>query len=62
MEGALNHLFHAFIITIILYIIMKFVLKQSQVMALNRSILVGAIALIYMILFGHRLPTHINKI
>jgi len=37
-------------------------LKQSQNMALNRSILMGTIALIYMILFGHGLPTHINKI
>lgn len=62
MEGALNHLFHAFIITIILYIIMKFVLRQSQNMAMNRSILIGAVALIYMILFGHGLPTHINRI
>lgn len=62
MEGALNHLFHAVIITIILYIIMKFVLGQSQNMALNRSILIGAVSLIYMILFGHSLPTHINRI
>lgn len=62
MEEVFNHLFHALIITIILYVIMKFVLKQSQRMALNRSFLVGAIALIYMILFGHGLPTHINKI
>jgi putative effector of murein hydrolase len=62
MEGALNHLFHALIITIILYVIMKFFLRQSQNMSLNRSILLGAIALIYMILFGHRWPTHINTI
>jgi len=62
MKGSLNHVFHAFIITIILYIIMKFVLRQSQNMAMNRSILIGAIALIYMILFGHGLPTHINRI
>lgn len=62
MEGPLNHLFHAFIITIVLYIIMKFALRQSQTMALNRSILIGALALAYMILFGHGLPTHINKI
>jgi hypothetical protein len=41
---------------------MKFGLKQSQNMALNRSILVGAAALIYMILFGHGMPTHVNKI
>jgi hypothetical protein len=31
-------------------------------MSLNRSILIGALALAYMILFGHGLPTQINKI
>ena len=62
MTGVLNHVFHAFIITIVLYVIMKFALRQSQTMALNRSILIGAVALIYMILFGHGLPTHINRI
>lgn len=62
MESPLNHLFHAFIITLILYVLMKFLLKQSQTMALNRSILMGALALVYMILFGHGLPTQINKI
>jgi len=62
MESPLNHLFHAFIITLILYVLMKFLLKQSQTMSLNRSILIGALALAYMILFGHGLPTQINKI
>ena len=62
MEDALTHLFHAFIIAIILYLIMRFALRQSQTMAMNRSILIGAVALVYMILFGHGLPTHINRI
>jgi len=62
METALSHLFHASIITIILYVVMKFILKQSCTMSLNRSILIGALALIYMILFGHGMPTHLNKI
>ena len=62
MDNALSHLFHAAIITIILYFIMKFILKQYDIMSLNRSILVGALALIYMILFGHGMPTHLNKI
>ena len=62
MEEVLIHVFHAFIITIILYVIMIFILRQSQSKALNRSILIGALALVYMILFGHGLPTHINKI
>ena len=62
MESALTHLFHAFIIAIIFYLLMRFALRQSQTMAINRSILIGAIALVYMILFGHGLPTHINRI
>lgn len=62
MEGPLTHVFHAFVITLILYVLMKFALRQSQTMALNRSILIGALALAYMILFGHGLPTRINKI
>ena len=41
---------------------MRFALRQSQNMAMNRSILIGAVALVYMILFGHGLPTHINRI
>jgi hypothetical protein len=62
MEGALTHLFHAFIIFVILYVIMRFGLKQSQNMSLNRSLIIGAGALIYMILFGHGLPFHINRV
>ena len=62
MDTALSHLLHSIIITIILYIIMKFFLKQSETMSLNRSILIGALALIYMILFGHGMPTQLNKI
>ena len=62
MDSPLSHLFHAFIITIVLYLIMLYGLRQSTTKALNRSLLIGAVALIYMILFGHGLPTHINRI
>ena len=40
---------------------MIFILKQKQPVAENRSILIAALILIYMILFGHGLPTSINK-
>ena len=62
MERPLTHLLHSFILTIIFYLIMRLVLGQSQTMSLNRSILIGAVSLIYMILFGHGMPTHINRI
>jgi putative effector of murein hydrolase len=56
------HLFHSFVLTVLLYIVMKFVLQQSDSMALTRSVLIGALALVYMILFGHGLPTRMNRI
>ena len=62
MVEPLNHLMHAFLLALLLYIIMLFILKQSQTKSLNRSLLIGAMALIYMILFGHNLQTRINNI
>lgn len=52
---------HAVLIGVALYLLMIFVLKQKQVVAENRSILLAALVLVYMILFGHGLPTSINK-
>jgi len=40
---------HCIIITAVLYAIMKHLLKQSTPVAMDRSILLGAIILIYMI-------------
>ena len=61
MESGFTMLIHSAIITIILYVIMKFILKQPEMISQNRSLLIGSLVLIYMILFGHGLPTHINK-
>jgi hypothetical protein len=40
---------------------MIFILGQSPMVAENRSILLAAFILAYMILFGHGLPLSINK-
>ena len=61
MESGLMMIVHTVIITVILYLIMKYLLKQSDAKAMDRSILLGAFVLIYMILFGHGMPTSINK-
>ena len=61
MESGFTMLIHSAIITTILYVIMKFILKQPEMISQNRSLLIGSLVLIYMILFGHGLPTHINK-
>jgi hypothetical protein len=61
MENGRMMLLHSVIIGILLYLFMFFILKQRQAVAENRSILLAALILIYMILFGHGLPTSINK-
>jgi len=61
MENGRTMLLHSLIIGVILYLLMVFVLGQKQVVAENRSILISAFVLIYMIMFGHGLPTSVNK-
>jgi hypothetical protein len=61
MEKGRMMLLHSIIIGLLLYVVMIFILGQTQVVAENRSILFAAIVLIYMIMFGHGLPTSINK-
>jgi hypothetical protein len=61
MEGGFMMFIHSAIISIVIYVIMKFLLKQPEIVSQNRSVLIGALILIYMILFGHGLPTNINR-
>ena len=56
MEGSLLMIVHAIVIGAILYAAMRYVLGMRHIFALDRSIIIAAVALIYMILFGHRLP------
>jgi len=62
MESGLTMLMHSVIIGFVLYFVMVYGLKQSKLVAENRSILLAAVALIYMILFGHGLPMRMNTI
>jgi len=61
VEGGLQMVLHSIIIGLILYMLMVFVLKQKEEVAENRSILIAAILLIYMIVFGHGFPNKINN-
>ena len=61
MENGRMMFLHSVIIGLILYFFMIFVLGQKPVVAENRSIMISAFILIYMILFGHGLPMAINK-
>ena len=61
MENGRMMVLHSVIIGFLLYIFMFFVLGQTQIVSENRSILLAAFILIYMMLFGHGLPRSINK-
>jgi len=61
MERGTVMLLHSVIIATLMYLGMVYILNQKHNIAENRSLLMGAFALIYMILFGHGLPTNINK-
>jgi hypothetical protein len=61
MENGRMMLLHSVIIGVLLYLFMFFILGQRQMVAENRSILLAAVILVYMILFGHGLPTSVNK-
>lgn len=61
MESGLTMLLHSAVIGVILYVIMVYVLKQRRIVAENRSILLAAVVLIYMVMFGHGMPTKVNS-
>jgi len=61
MESGLTMVLHSVIIGFILYFFMVMGLNQPAKVAENRSILIASGVLIYMILFGHGLPSKMNK-
>jgi hypothetical protein len=61
MENGRMMFLHSLIIGVLLYVFMVFILGQKPVVAENRSILLAALILVYMILFGHGLPNSLNK-
>jgi len=61
MESGLMMVAHSVVIGIVLYLFMVFLLGQKPIVAENRSILLSSFVLAYMILFGHGLPTSVNK-
>lgn len=56
MEAGRTMLMHSAVIAVAVYFALLYALGNSQAKAENRALLVGAVALIYMILFGHQFP------
>ena len=60
MERGLTMVLHASVLAGIAYAVMVFGIGTRQVVAENRSVLIGCAIAIYMVLFGHGLPTSLN--
>jgi len=52
---------HAAMIGAVIYMVMRFVLNQSALVAEDRSIVIAAFVLIYMVMFGHGMPNQLNR-
>jgi len=51
---------HAILISLISYAVMHYVLGQRTGVAEDRSVLLGGVALVYMVLYGHKMPGRVN--
>tara|TARA_B100000401_G_scaffold104308_3_gene67614 strand:- start:12109 stop:12303 length:195 start_codon:yes stop_codon:yes gene_type:complete len=60
-ERGLMMVLHSSVIGLVLYAIMLFGLQQPPEIAENRSVVLAAVILIYMVVFGHGLPNKINN-
>jgi hypothetical protein len=60
-ERGFMMLVHAAIIGAVIYMVMRFVLNQSALVAEDRSIVIAAFVLIYMVMFGHGMPNQLNR-
>ena len=61
MERGIIMVIHSIIVGALLYLIMIYALGQRPIVAENRSIIISAFVLIYMVMFGHGLPNKLNK-
>jgi CBS domain containing-hemolysin-like protein len=52
---------HSVLLGFVIYFAMVVIFKQPKEVAEDRSLLIAAFIMIYMILFGHGAPTSVNK-
>jgi TRAP-type C4-dicarboxylate transport system permease small subunit len=52
---------HSALIGIAIYLMMRYVFNQPALVAEDRSIVIAAFVLIYMVMFGHGMPGQLNR-
>ena len=59
-EKPMEMLLHSAGAFAVLYVGMRYGLKQSNTMAQSRSLIAAALILIYMLVYGHKLPPFLS--
>ena len=56
MDRTQTHVMHSVLLGLVAYFIMVMLLKQPHAVAEKRSVILAAVAVIYMVMYGHSLP------
>jgi hypothetical protein len=61
MEGPLEMVLHGAVVAVVVYIACKFLFKDSEAKCMTRSVAIGLVVALYMVMFGHGLPNKVNS-
>ena len=56
MERPHTHAIHGAALGIIAYFVMTMLLKQPKAIAEHRSVMLGTLSILYMLMYGHSMP------
>ena len=60
MYNLADHLMHAVLLAVVVFLVLRYVAGQSNAKSVNNSVLVGVVAMVYMLVVGHGLPNLLN--
>ncbi len=59
-ESSLDMVLHSFIIGIVTFGVLVYALNKQVIPSIDKAVLVSSLALTYMVVFGHKLPSTMN--
>jgi hypothetical protein len=60
MNRLVDHLMHAALLSVVVFLVLRYLVGQSNSRSVNNSVLVGVVAMVYMVVVGHGLPQLLN--
>ena len=60
MYNLADHLMHAVLLAVLVFLVLRYIAGLSNTKSVNHAVLVGFIAMVYMLVVGHGLPKFLN--